>query len=204
MYKVFFKDRILFLTDSLEQDLISNDFDALHKFTSHHELKLFIESFEDNTDLQKAFLYGRPKDQLLTELKKCYKFIVAAGGLVSNANDDLLVIHRLGVYDLPKGKAELGESIEETALREVTEECGITPLQLEYKLCSTFHTYNQKGINFLKETVWYMMKFNATTEPVPQTEENIVSAQWLPVTKLEKIKQNTYPSILEVLQSAGF
>nr|WP_321407292.1 NUDIX domain-containing protein [uncultured Carboxylicivirga sp.] len=204
MYKVFFNDRILFLTDSLEQDLINNYFDALHKFTSHHELKQFIESFENNKDLQQAFLYGRPKEQLLTELKKCFKFLMAAGGLVSNSNDDLLIIHRLGVYDLPKGKAEKDESIEETALREVTEECGIAPLHLENKLCSTFHTYIQKGTNYLKETVWFMMKFNGSENPVPQTEENIASAQWLSVTQLNKVKGNTYPSIIEVLDAAGY
>nr|WP_319400298.1 NUDIX domain-containing protein [uncultured Carboxylicivirga sp.] len=204
MYKVFFKDRILFLTDSIEQDLISNDFDALHKFTSHHELKQFVESFEINTELQRAFLYGRPKDQLLIELKKCFKFLIAAGGLVSNSNHDLLVIHRLGVYDLPKGKAEKGETNEQTALREVTEECGIEPLQIESKLCSTFHTYQQNGTNFLKETVWFMMKYKGIDAPVPQTEENIVSAQWLPVTQLLEVRKNTYPSIIEVLNSAGF
>nr|WP_321450215.1 NUDIX domain-containing protein [uncultured Carboxylicivirga sp.] len=204
MYKVFFKDRILFLTDSIEQDLISNDFDALHKFTSHHELKQFVESFESNTELQRAFLYGRPKDQLLIELKKCYKFIVAAGGLVSNRNNDLLVIHRLGVYDLPKGKAEKGETNEQTALREVTEECGIEPLQIESRLCSTFHTYQQNGTNFLKETVWFMMKYEGIDTPIPQTEENIVSAQWLAVTQLVEVRKNTYPSIIEVLNSAGF
>jgi len=204
MYKVFFKDRILFLTNSLEEALLNNDFDALHKFTSHHELKLFIESFEEDSSLKQAFLYGRPIDVLLSELKKCFRFIVAAGGLVSNSNDDLLVIHRLGVYDLPKGKAEKDESVRETAIREVTEECGIEPLSIKQKLCSTFHTYNQKGIHYLKETVWFMMEYNGHSQPKPQTEEQITSAEWMSVTQLDTIISNTYPSIIEVLHSAGY
>lgn len=203
MYKVFFKDRILFLTDKLELEL-TNDFDALHKFTSHHELKQFVENFECNTDLQKAFLYGRPTDQLLIELKKCFRFLTAAGGLVSNPNGELLVIHRLGVYDLPKGKTEKGENFEETALREVTEECNIEPLQIRHSICSTFHTYSQNGIHYLKETAWFMMDYNGNTQLIPQAEENITSAEWISPSALDKVKEHTYPSILLVLETEGF
>ena len=203
MYKVFFKDRILFLTDSLEQDL-TTDFGALHKYTSHHELSLFLESFENNTDIQSAFLYAKDKNFLLEALKKCFRFIVAAGGLVENQVNDLLIIHRLGVYDLPKGKQEKGESTEVTALREVEEECGIGQLTVDYLLTSTFHTYRQNNIHYLKETVWYAMRHNGTDAPTPQSEENIASAQWMKVTQLNKVINNTYPSIVEVLKAAGY
>jgi len=203
MYKVFFKDRTLFLTDSLEVDL-SLSFDALHKYTSHHELVQFIHQFENNPKLKEGYVYGRNKNYLLEALKKCFRFITAAGGLVINPTNDILVIHRLGVYDLPKGKSEKGESFRQTALREVEEECGLDNLVIRHPLLSTFHTYKQDNVFYLKETAWFFMDYFGFDQPIPQTEENIVSAQWLPKTELHNVKENTYSSILEVFKAAGY
>jgi len=47
-----------------------------------------------------------------------------AGGLVTNENNELLMIFRRGKWDLPKGKADEGETVEACALREVEEETG--------------------------------------------------------------------------------
>jgi len=56
--------------------------------------------------------------------------IVAAGGIVlerRNGNVRVVLIHRpkYGDWSFPKGKAEPGESVTETALREVKEETGL-------------------------------------------------------------------------------
>ncbi len=203
MYKVFFKDRTLFLTDKLEQDL-SQNFDALHKYTSHHELQDFVTTFENNTALYTGYIYGRKKEVLLSALKKCFRFIKAAGGLVINPNNELLVIHRLGVYDLPKGKCEKDETFRKTALREVEEECGISDLVIRHPLLSTFHTYEQKGVHYLKETAWFFMDYFGFDQPTPQTEENIISATWVDEKGISELFQNTYPSIREVFEKAGY
>lgn len=203
MYKVFFKDRTLFLTDKLEQDL-SQNFDALHKYTSHHELQDFVTTFENNTALHTGYIYGRKKEVLLSALKKCFRFIKAAGGLVINPNNELLIIHRLGVYDLPKGKCEKDETFRKTALREVEEECGISDLVIRHPLLSTFHTYEQKGVHYLKETAWFFMDYFGFDQPTPQTEENIISATWVDEKGISELLQNTYPSIREVFEKAGY
>ena len=203
MYKVFFKDRTLFLTDSLEVDL-SLSFDALHKYTSHHELLHFIGQFENNTALKEAFMYGRDKTFLLEAVKKCFRFITAAGGLVHNTDNEVLLIRRLGVYDLPKGKSEKGESFGQTALREVEEECGLHHPVIRHPLLSTYHTYMQDNVYYLKETVWFFMDYFGCDEPAPQTEENIVSAEWFKAHELKRITENTYPSIIEVFKKAGY
>ena len=66
----------------------------------------------------------------------CSKFIMveASGGLVFNKDGDILMIFRNGKWDLPKGKLEIGESVEECAIREVEEECGIVGLNIIDKL----------------------------------------------------------------------
>ena len=47
--------------------------------------------------------------------------VTAAGGWVENSFGEVLWIHRLGQWDLPKGKLESGEAIDECAVREVEE-----------------------------------------------------------------------------------
>ena len=67
--------------------------------------------------------------------------VEAAGGLVFNKDGDILMIFRNGKWDLPKGKLEIGESIEECAIREVEEECGISGLIIEKKIKDTYNIY---------------------------------------------------------------
>ena len=198
MYKVFFKDRIVFLTNNIERDLNSN-FGAIFKYSNKKELKDFINHFESKEEIKSAFIYHHDLDELLELFSECFKVIHAAGGVVKNSQDEILFIHRLGVWDLPKGKAEKGESIEETAIREVEEECSITPLKIIQPLSPTYHTYWLKSKLILKKTFWYEMSFDGTTIPKPQLEEDIQIAEWRSIQQLDPIYQNTYPSILEVL-----
>ena len=55
-------------------------------------------------------------------LREGYRSEVAAGGLVFNAHEELLMIERWDRWDLPKGKVEKGESLPDAAWREVEEE----------------------------------------------------------------------------------
>ncbi len=198
MYKVFFKDRIVFLTNNIERDL-SNDFGAIFKYSNNKELNDFILNFESREEIKKAFIYHHDLDELFEHFTNCFKFINAAGGVVKNNEDQILVIHRLGVWDLPKGKAEKGETIEETAIREVEEECSITNLRITKTLTPTFHTYRLKEKLILKRTYWYEMSYSGTEIPQPQTEEDITAVKWINMSETSIIKENTYPSIIEVL-----
>ena len=57
--------------------------------------------------------------------------IIADGGLVFNEKKQLLMIFRREKWDLPKGKLDKGEKIEDCALREVEEETGLKELKLK-------------------------------------------------------------------------
>ena len=74
-----------------------------------------------------------------------YKFVLAAGGAVTDEHGRLLVIRRLGKWDLPKGKVDEGEAIDAAAMREVHEECGLNELHIVRAMTSTWHTYERKG-----------------------------------------------------------
>lgn len=202
MYKIFFKDRIIHLTDQIETSL-TDDFGAILKYANQGELKEFIEDFEKDVSIKSAFVYSHNLSELLKNFRSCFHSLPAAGGLVWNTELNRFIgMNRLGFYDLPKGKVEKGETFEEAAIREVEEECGITDLTILKSLTSTFHTYPLKGQTIFKETRWYEMQYHGSTLPIPQAEENIESVFWVDPEKMGSFISATYPSILEVLKKS--
>ena len=133
----------------------------------------------------------------------CSKFIMveAAGGLVFNKHGDILMIFRNGKWDLPKGKLELGESVEECAIREVEEECGVSGLEIESELSKTYHTYNLHESDILKNTYWFLMTTESEQKLTPQTEEGISDVKWCSEKEVEDNLNNSYPSIIDVFNS---
>ncbi len=132
--------------------------------------------------------------------KSNFKYIIAAGGLVCNSNEEILVIFRNGKWDLPKGKLEKGEDIPSCAIREVKEECGASDLEITKELPSTYHCYqSKKGTWILKRTYWYKMICKYKGELVAQTEEGIEIVEWFQKQRLGEMKINTFESIKCVL-----
>ncbi len=127
--------------------------------------------------------------------------IRAAGGVVSNERDEVLFIHRLEKWDLPKGKVEEGEALELAALREVEEECAISKLELKEHLITTYHTYSLKGEQVLKSTDWYVMRHQGNEIPQPQTIEGITEVRWIAKKDWGMVHANTFPSVIDVLQA---
>jgi 8-oxo-dGTP pyrophosphatase MutT (NUDIX family) len=129
-----------------------------------------------------------------------FKLIEAAGGLVQNQSDEWLFIHRNGMWDLPKGKLEKGEGIEECAVREVAEECGIDEPTIIQPLSPTYHTYELKGKRILKKTHWYLMKSSDSSELVPQTEEGLTEVKWVSTEEAKILSEASFGSIQEVIK----
>jgi len=130
-----------------------------------------------------------------------YTLIEAAGGLVYNSKSQLLMIFRNGKWDLPKGKLEQNENIEECAIREVEEECGVSGLCIVNALQDTYHTYEIKGKRILKRTYWFEMSTNFKGNLMPQTEEGITKVVWVGKQNIAEKLENSFGNIKELLQA---
>jgi ADP-ribose pyrophosphatase YjhB (NUDIX family) len=138
-------------------------------------------------------------DGFFSLLCSFYQMIGAAGGLVRHPVGKYLFIRRFGKWDLPKGKIEPGETPEKAAVREVSEECGISGLRITREQPSTYHTYRLDGQRVMKRTWWFAMEYAGTLETVPQTEEGITEAVWLVPSRFDMVMENTYRSIAELI-----
>lgn len=203
--KVYFNDRPLFLTDTID-----NEIEAYR----HHDDAIFmdelsapgINSIIHEMRLQKnhtGVFYHADFDKLKNAFVKKFSIIKASGGLVVNEDNELLFIFRRGKWDLPKGKLDPGESPETCAVREVKEETGLDTVTLGKHLITTYHTYEESGKHLLKQTEWYLMHAPNQRALKPQTDEQISEAVWIAPDQLAEYMGNTYLLIKDVLKTAG-
>lgn len=188
MYKVFVDDKPIIITSSLKNETNFPVYQLNNCVVEEIIYKL------KNENIPGIILYTEElaKDWVLF-LKKV-KVISAAGGLVLNQNNKILLIFRNGVWDLPKGRIEKGEIKEEATIREVTEECGISHLILKKPLITTYHFYDHKGIR-LKETFWFLMTSSYKGTLTPQTEEGITEVAFKDEGEIAEAFKNTYGNI---------
>ena len=132
-----------------------------------------------------------------------YLEVNAGGGLVTNSKGEFLLIRRSGLWDLPKGHQDPGESLQETALREVEEETGLHNLELGSFIRVTDHTYLRNGQWYLKHTWWYNMYCAQECDLAPQVEEDITEIRWVSKSDLTTFLQHTYPTIVDVFRCIG-
>ncbi len=191
IYKVFIDNKPVFFEINPE---------STEDFLSIEEIRNGLAEFK-NSDFTDLYIEIE-SEAVFNSVFENYKFVEAAGGLVE-LNKKYLFIKRDGKWDIPKGKLEAGETIEEAAVREIMEECGLTtPPLIEKHLLNTYHTYVRKEKNHLKKTYWYLLKAgDDNTELTPQLEEAITEAVYLPKAAFDTIKKNTYKSIKDVLKA---
>lgn len=202
MYKIYINDTPIFLTNSkaaknLKRD--SRNLVALHR----HRKSLFqyVDSLEKNHQFDSITIHSHDLEGLKDDFFSIYKIIPAAGGAIFNDKGQVLMIFRRGSWDLPKGKIEEDESIEEAALREVAEEVGLRDVEILEALPTTFHTYkNKKGKRCLKPSYWFKMQ-SQSTDVILQTEEEIEGSLWIKPKKFLKSDMIAYGSINDVLKN---
>jgi len=200
MYKVFFNDRNVFLTDDFTK-YFEVKYGLFYKFRNITELKDLLNLFGTLKSIRTVYIFHFDILKLQEAFRSCFTYIEAAGGLVTNNQNEVLLIHRKGKYDLPKGKLDADETYQQAAIREVKEECGIDNLAIIKPLISTYHIYQGEEGLVLKKTYWFDMFHKGNEKPVPQTEEEIDQAFWSAPEKIvDTIAGNTYGSILDVLR----
>lgn len=159
------------------------------------DMEYVIRKLQRN-DFKKVYLYHPKQEKLLSLFKDRMGYINAGGGLVKNDKNELLFIERNKKWDLPKGRAEKGEDIETTSLREVEEETGVQNLSIDKFLQETYHIYRNKGKYNLKVTHWYLMKTDYSGELTPQLEEGITQAVWKTNEQAKFALNNSYANVV--------
>ncbi len=137
--------------------------------------------------------------KVIKKLKKMFKIIKAAGGVVKNSKDEILFIYRLKKWDLPKGKLDKGETIKECAKREVEEETKVS-VSCGNKILSTWHTYTRNKKFILKKTTWYKMNSLDDSGMKPQKKENIEKVEWMEHSTINDILLNSYKTLNHVMR----
>jgi len=186
MYKVFVNENVIILTNKIPFGSKINLFD-LKKIS-------LIDIISNVKKHKKIFLFHKSSEKLILNFKKKIKVIFAGGGIVKNNLDETLFIYRRNKWDLPKGKIDKGETIDQTALREVKEETGIVDLKIVDFRTKTYHIFKKNNEYCLKETTWYNMVSNFDGEFIPELKEDITKVVWKNDKKIKKIK-NTFPNI---------
>ncbi len=158
------------------------------------EMNALLEKISNAKNNKKNYFVATSKP---SKLNKKLNIIKAAGGMVINEHDEILLIYRNDLWDLPKGKKEKGERKKETALREVEEETGIMHLDIIQKLEATYHWYYRKEW-ILKESQWYLMHTHKQ-KTSPQYEEGIQKAVWVKRKNIKKYMKNMYPNIKKLI-----
>jgi 8-oxo-dGTP pyrophosphatase MutT (NUDIX family) len=207
--KIYFNDKPLFLTDEMTEEI---------QGYAHHDDAVLIDEFshpavnamihEMRREKVHAGIFVHPD---LATWKK-FNLIQAGGGLVKNGAQAWLFMFRRGKWDLPKGKLDAGETLEQCAIREVGEETGLSAVHLDSPLLVTYHTYDENGKHILKETHWYRMSVYGGQAEIPVPDERVARFQqyekiteivWADKEKIAAMTKNTFPSIIDVLKAAG-
>ncbi len=196
MYTIYKGDHEIVLSNSA---LNPADFHIVYNRPSRRmilHLVLMLENF--NRKPRRIWLNGDP-EKLWAKFQELFKIIKAGGGAVFNPDGNLLLIQRMGYWDLPKGKWQKGESIETCAIREVEEECNVFGLTIRGTLTPTYHLYFYRGQWSVKESIWFIMECREWQMAKPQLEEEITEIRWMPLTQINIDNLHTYPGIRNLL-----
>lgn len=197
MVKIYYKGKIIIFDSSSEGYALGE----LTFYTGDSRV-LNIDNITTKLEyVDRVVIIYEDVEFCIAEFEKQFVKLCAAGGVVKNSNAETLMIYRNNVWDLPKGKLEDGENIEQCAIREVVEECGIEDLTLGKLRKETQHIYPLRGVWHLKTTYWYDMSSDYNKPLVPQIEEGITEVRWIAKEEIEQVSSKSYLTIIDVIYS---
>ncbi|MFC4721486.1 NUDIX hydrolase [Geojedonia litorea] len=193
MYKVFVNDKPIILTTE-----VCMEGDFKNYLLESAKIGKIIKEL-NKSSVQEIRLVGKKESKLLKKFLKKLPKVVAGGGKVFNEKGEILFIYRNDKWDLPKGKIERKESIEETAIREVEEETGVKNLEIVKPLDTTYHIFKRNGRHKIKITYWFEMKTSYNGPLEPEHTEGITKVQWLNPKEAAEALENSYANIRELV-----
>ncbi len=129
---------------------------------------------------------------------------VSAGGIVFRRHGDtwqvLMVKNRRGSWTFPKGRVEEGETLEETALREVEEETGVKAEIIKYVGEVSYLYRKDEGVEVDKTVHFFIMRY-LEGEPKPDGIENI-GVRWVDLHRVKDYM--AYENLWKVYLDAMF
>jgi hypothetical protein len=195
MYKVFYNQKPINFTTALGKNTKNTPL----FFIKYANANSITKALKDKT-VTEVYLYHSNPNKFEKHFFRTFPFVEAAGGLVQHEDGRFLFIYRNNKWDLPKGKIEKNETLIKAAKREVSEETGVTDLEIKRPLPITYHIYNANGKFKVKKTYWYLMKSKFNGSLIPQFEENIKMAVWKGINEIPKLMENAYENIKIVLK----
>ena len=189
MYKVFVNQKEIILTSTFPK---GNGVKVLPLTSTPFKKILRIVR---TTRIKRLYLVHDNPKKLLSGFKKKLPVTIAAGGVVQHENGKLLFIYRKKRWDLPKGKVDKSESLQDAAKREVKEETGVKKIKVGKLAGITYHIFKRNNRYQLKETHWFFMKSSYEGTLVPEVMEEITKASWKNKDKTAKAIKKTYPNI---------
>jgi ADP-ribose pyrophosphatase YjhB (NUDIX family) len=132
------------------------------------------------------------------------RVVRSAGGVVVRVMEGrphvLLIRDPYKKWGLPKGHTEVGETLEETALREVAEETGLSKLELGPELITIDWTFQGRGERIHKFATFFLMS-SSEGEPEPERSEGITAAEWVPLSAAHaRISYQNAASVVRLAQ----
>lgn len=131
--------------------------------------------------------------------------IVSSGGIVYRhgaSGPEVVLCGRsfAGLWGLPKGTPLAGETLEQTAVREVTEETGLE-VRIERKIGEIEYWFSrvEQGVRFHKRVHHYLMV--STGGDTARHDHEYDTVRWFPLADAEKAL--TYPNEAEMLRRAA-
>ena len=202
-YKIYFNDKPFIITSALQAD--EEHLSSTHGtiMLNHYDRASLLQATYslENTPARAVIILTDKPAETFELFRSFFTPVQTGGGLIENEKGQFLFIFRRKKWDLPKGKLDAGETIEQCALREVREETGLSQVTIGGFLLHTWHSYSERGRRILKQGSWYHMQASSTEKLVPQTEEDIEEITWLPKAEWAFVLQNTFQSIRDVLQT---
>jgi ADP-ribose pyrophosphatase YjhB (NUDIX family) len=198
MYKVFIQNKPLFFINSKK----IKEFDGIFipQGIANSNKRYILELLQATSINIPLFLISDNPHEGILRFFEDYEFIEASGGIVKRKSK-YLFIKRNGIWDIPKGKIEIGENPKIAAIREIEEECGIVCQKIEHLITITYHVYQYKGKDTIKKTYWYALNYAGPKKLIAQKAEGITKAKWVTEDKFEKIQLETFASIADVMEN---